>query len=237
MMMRSDSVRELEITETSMILRSDSCEPKTNPLQQTWFVPHDIYGLIDLMGKDRFVGAMEDMFEKTPSNFGWNPYYNHSNEPVHHVPYLFVYAGQPWLTQKWVRRILEQAYYAEVDGICGNDDMGQMSAWYVMSALGFYPVCPGDNVYVLGSPLFGKAVIRLDSKWQRGTTFVIIAHGNSSANCYVQSAQLNGKPLQRAWITHAEINSGGTLEFVMGSEPNFRWGTTAGVPSGVLSSV
>ena len=209
---------------------------ESNPLQQTWFVPHDIYGLIELMGKDRFVATLEDMFEKTPNTFGWNPYYNHSNEPVHHVPYLFVYAGQPWLTQKWVRRILEQAYHAEVNGICGNDDVGQMSAWYVISALGFYPVCPGDNVYVLGGPLFGKAVIRLDPRWHKGTTFVIVAHGNSSANCYVQSAQLNGKPLQRAWITHAEITSGGMLEFVMGSEPNFKWGTSARVPSGVLSS-
>jgi predicted alpha-1,2-mannosidase len=210
---------------------------ESNPLQQTWFVPHDVYGLIDLMGKDRFVATLEDLFEKTPNNFGWNPYYNHSNEPVHHIPYLFVYAGQPWLTQKWVRRILQQAYHAEVNGICGNDDVGQMSAWYVMSALGFYPVCPGDNVYVLGSPLFGKAAIHLDSRWNRGTTFVIVAHGNSSANCYVQSVQLNGKPLQRAWITHAEITSGGILEFVMGSEPNFKWGTSTRVPSGVLSSV
>jgi predicted alpha-1,2-mannosidase len=210
---------------------------ESNPLQQTWFVPHDIYGLIDLMGKDRFVATLEGMFEQTPNTFGWNPYYNHSNEPVHHVPYLFVYAGQPWLTQKWVRRILEQAYHAEVNGICGNDDVGQMSAWYVISALGFYPVCPGDNVYVLGSPLFGKAVIRLDSKWHKGATFVVVAHGNSSANCYVQSAQLNRKPLERAWITHAEITSGGVLEFVMGPEPNFKWGTSARVPSGVLSSV
>jgi predicted alpha-1,2-mannosidase len=210
---------------------------ESNPLQQTWFVSHDVYGLIDLMGKDRFVATLEDLFEKTPNNFGWNPYYNHSNEPVHHIPYLFVYAGQPWLTQKWVRRILQQAYHAEVNGICGNDDVGQMSAWYVMSALGFYPVCPGDNVYVLGSPLFGKAAIHLDSRWHRGTTFVIVAHGNSSANCYVQSVQLNGKPLQRAWITHAEITSGGILEFVMGSEPNFKWGTSTRVPSGVLSSV
>jgi len=210
---------------------------ESNPLQQTWFVPHDVYGLIDLMGKDRFVATLEALFEKTPNNFGWNPYYNHSNEPVHHIAYLFVYAGQPWLTQKWVRRILQQAYHAEVNGICGNDDVGQMSAWYVMSALGFYPVCPGDNVYVLGSPLFGKAAIHLDSRWHKGTTFVIVAHGNSSANCYIQSVQLNGKPLQRAWITHAEITSGGILEFVMGSEPNFKWGTSTRVHSGVLSSV
>jgi predicted alpha-1,2-mannosidase len=155
---------------------------ESNPLQQSWFVPHDIYGLIDLMGEERFAATLEDMFEKTPATFGWNPYYNHSNEPVHHVRYLFVYTGRPWLTQKWVRRILEQAYHAGVNGICGNDDVGQMSAWYILSALGFYPVCPGDNVYVLGSPLFARAVIHLDSKWHKGTTFTIIAHFNSSAN-------------------------------------------------------
>jgi predicted alpha-1,2-mannosidase len=210
---------------------------ESNPLQQSWFVPHDIYGLIDLMGKDRFAATLEDMFEKTPATFGWNPFYNHSNEPVHHIPYLFVYAGRPWLTQKWVRRILEQAYHAGVNGICGNDDVGQMSAWYILSALGFYPVCPGDNVYVLGGPLFGKAVIHLDSKWHKGTSFTIVAHGNSSANCYIQSARLNGKPLETAWITHAQITSGGTLEFVMGPRPNFKWGTSLKVPSGVLSSV
>jgi predicted alpha-1,2-mannosidase len=210
---------------------------ESNPLQQSWFVPHDIYGLIDLMGRERFAATLENMFDKTPATFGWNSYYNHSNEPVHHVPYLFVYAGQPWLTQKWVRRILEQAYHAGVNGICGNDDVGQMSAWYVLSALGFYPVCPGDNVYVLGSPLFGKAVIRLDAKWHRGATFTIVSRGNSSTNCYVQSARLNGKTIERAWITHSEITSGGTLEFVMGPRPNFKWGTSVRVPSGVLSSL
>jgi len=113
--------------------------------------------LIDLMGKDRFVATLEDMFQKTPVTFGWNPYYNHSNEPVHHIPYLFVYAGQPWLTQKWVRRILEQAYHAEVNGICGNDDVSQMSAWYVISARGFYPVCPGDSIQHL---CFGQPTLR-----------------------------------------------------------------------------
>jgi putative alpha-1,2-mannosidase len=148
-----------------------------------------------------------------------------------------VYAGQPWLTQKWVRRILQQAYHAEVNGICGNDDVGQMSAWYVLSALGFYPVCPGDNVYVLGSPLFGKAVIQLDPKWHKGSAFTIIARDNSPTNCYVQSARLNGNPVERAWITHSEITSGGILEFVMGPRPNLKWGTSVRVPSGVLSSV
>ena len=181
------------------------------------------------MGKEHFVGALEQFFEKTPDTFGWNPYYNHSNEPVHHVAYLFVYAGKPWLTQKWVRSILESAYHAKVNGIVGNDDVGQMSAWYVMSALGFYPVCPGTNVYVIGSPLFTKATIRLDPHWHKGQTFTIIASGNSPSNFYVQSAKLNSKALNRSWIKHEEITAGGTLEFEMGPKPNPQWGAAAAV--------
>lgn len=196
---------------------------ESNPLQQTWSAPQDVYGLIDLMGKTKFVAQLEELFEKTPSSFGWNPYYNHSNEPVHHIPYLFVYAGKPWLTQKWVRKILEQAYKPTVDGICGNDDVGQMSAWYLISAMGFYPVCPGTDYYVIGSPLFKRARIRLDPKWHHGKFFTVIAANNSSENLYIQTATLNGKPLGRSWITHQEIVAGGTLEFVMGAQPNTSW--------------
>jgi predicted alpha-1,2-mannosidase len=202
---------------------------ESNPLQQSWFVPHDVYGLIQLMGKEHFVGALEQFFAKTPDTFGWNPYYNHSNEPVHHVAYLFVYAGKPWLTQKWVRSILESAYHAKVNGIVGNDDVGQMSAWYVMSALGFYPVCPGTNVYVIGSPLFTRATIRLDPHWHKGQTFTIIARGNSPSNFYVQSAKLNSKALDRSWIKHEEITAGGTLEFEMAPKPNPQWGASVAV--------
>jgi predicted alpha-1,2-mannosidase len=200
---------------------------ESNPLQQSWFVPHDVYGLMNLMGKERFAHDLEEFFEKTPRSFGWNSYYNHSNEPVHHIPYLFVYAGKPWLTQKWVRRILNQAYHAEVNGICGNDDVGQMSAWYICSALGFYPVCPGTDVYILGSPLFRKATIQLDAKIHKGSAFTVIANNNSKDNCYVQSARLNGKELNRAWLRHSEIVRGGTLEMTMGSSPNEHWGTAA----------
>ena len=198
---------------------------ESNPLQQTWFVPHDVQGLIGLMGEDKFVSGLEDFFEKTPASFGWNPYYNHSNEPVHHIAYLFVYAGRPWLTQKWVRSILADAYHDRVDGICGNDDVGQMSAWYVMSAMGFYPVCPGDNTYILGSPVFRKATVKLDPRWHKGRTFTVIANGNSETNIYIQQARLNGKELKRAWITHEEITGGGVLELTMGTEPNREWGT------------
>jgi predicted alpha-1,2-mannosidase len=199
---------------------------ESNPIQQTWFVPHDVAGLIELMGgADEFSRNLEDFFEKTPPSFGWNDYYNHSNEPVHHVPYLFVYAGKPWLTQKWARRVLAGAYHNNVNGICGNDDVGQMSAWYVLGALGFYPVCPGDGIYILGSPLFSRATIHLDEKWYKGATFTITAGNQAHDHPYVQSVRLNGRPLSRAWIRHSEIAAGGVLEFAMGPEPNKDWAT------------
>jgi predicted alpha-1,2-mannosidase len=199
---------------------------ESNPLQQTWFVPHDVAGLIELMGgAEEFSHQLEDLFEKTPSSFGWNDYYNHANEPVHHVPYLFVYAGKPWLTQKWVRRIVANAYHNDVNGICGNDDVGQMSAWYVLSAMGFYPVCPGDGIYILGSPLFSKITINLDAKLYRESKFTITAANQAPDNPYIQCAKLNGKPLSRAWIRHSEIAAGGSLELVMGREPHKLWGS------------
>jgi predicted alpha-1,2-mannosidase len=200
---------------------------ESNPLQQTWSVPHDVYGLIEQMGAERFVSSLEDFFDRTPPGFGWNPWYNHSNEPVHHVPYLFVYVGKPWLTQRWVRRILDQAYKATVDGICGNDDVGQMSAWYIMSAMGFYPVCPGTGVYIIGAPLFRRLRIQLDPVWHKGRTFTVMAPRNSAENPYVQSVQLNGKPLTRSWIRHEEITQGGELVFEMGPAPNEQWGSLA----------
>lgn len=199
---------------------------ESNPLQQTWFVPHDVPGLIELMGGDeQFSRQLEDFFEKTPPTFGWNSYYNHSNEPVHHIPYLFVYAGKPWLTQKWVRQILSNAYHNDVNGICGNDDVGQMSAWYVLGAMGFYPVCPGDGIYILGSPLFSRVTLHLDKKWYKNAKFTITAENQAPGHPYVQRAKLNGKPLTRAWIRHSEIAGGGDLEFVMGPEPNKHWAT------------
>jgi predicted alpha-1,2-mannosidase len=197
---------------------------ESNPLQQTWFVPHDVAGLIQLMGgAEEFSNRLEDMFEETPSSFGWNDYYNHANEPVHHVPYLFVYAGKPWLTQKWVRRILTGAYHNDVNGICGNDDVGQMSAWYVLGAMGFYPVCPGNGIYIVGTPLFSRVTLHLDAKLYKGAKFTITAENQAPDHPYIQRANLNGKPLSRAWIRHSEIAVGGLLEFVMGPEPNKDW--------------
>ena len=201
---------------------------ESNPYQQGWWVPHDVQGLIRLMGRDYFVKYLNDFFEKTPPDFRWNEYDNQANEPVHQTPYFFVYAGQPWLTQKWARFVLNNAYKNSVYGICGNDDVGQMSAWYVLSAIGFYPVSPVDGVYIIGSPLFDKVTIQLDPRYYQGRTFTVLAKNDSPKNIYIQSAKLNGKALDRAWIRHDEIVAGGTLEFMMGPEPNKSWAAGAG---------
>jgi predicted alpha-1,2-mannosidase len=197
---------------------------ETNPLQQSLFVPHDVQGLINLMGEERFETELVEMFEKAPDDYVFNDHYNHSNEPVHHVPYLFAYIGKPWLTQKYVRDIMEKAYGLGYKGLCGNEDVGQMSAWYVFNAMGFHPVAPGDNVYVFGSPLFKEMVVRLNSKYHEGESFTIKAPNNSKTNIYIQSVKLNGKELKRAWITHDEVVAGGLLEFDMGPEPNMAFG-------------
>jgi len=199
---------------------------ESNPWQQGWFVPHDVPGLVALMGgRARFVEYLNALFEKTPPELRWNDYYNHANEPVHHAPYLFACAGAPWLSQKWARFVMDGAYGPGVGGLCGNDDEGQTSAWYVLGALGFYPVSPVDGVYVIGSPLFARATLKPGGgNGAAGKTFTIVAKNNSAKNIYIQSATLNGVPLTRAWITHAEVLSGGVLEFVMGAEPNKNWG-------------
>jgi len=197
---------------------------ESNPYQQGWFVPQDVAGLIDLMGRDYFLNYLSEFFEKTPLNFGWNEYCNHSNEPVHHTAYLFAYAGEPWRTQKWARTIMDHAYGAGVNGLCGNEDVGQMSAWYILSAIGFHPVSPVDGIYIIGSPLFDEATIKLDPRYYPGGSFTVKTQNNSAQNIYVQSATLNGQTLNRAWLRHSEVTAGGTLELVMGPTPNDRWG-------------
>ncbi len=198
---------------------------ESNPYQQGWFVPQDVAGLMDLMGPDYFLKHLTEFFDKTPLTFKWNDYYNHANEPVHHAPYLFAYAGKPWLTQKWARTVMDHAYGAGVKGLCGNEDVGQMSAWYILSAAGIHPVSPVDGIYVIGSPLFEETTFKLDSHYYPGKTFTIRTRNNSAENMYVQSARLNGKPLNRAWLRHAEVAAGGILELVMGPQPNEQWGS------------
>lgn len=199
---------------------------ESNPYQQGWFVPHDVQGLINLMGREYYLSYLTEFFEKTPLSFKWNDYYNHANEPVHHVPYMFPYARAPWLTQKWVRTIMDHAYGTGIKGLCGNDDVGQMSAWFLLSSIGFHPVDPASGIYVIGSPLFDKVTVRLDPKYYTGGSFKVIARNNSRGNIYIQSAKLHGEVLDRSWITHEDIVKGGTLEFIMGPEPNKDWASS-----------
>ena len=190
---------------------------------QYMFVPHDIDGLIDLMGGDRaFSHWLDVLFSlksavRQPGNIGQ---YWHGNEPSHHLAYMYDYAGEPWKTQKLVRRILDELYNEGPSGLAGNEDCGQMSAWYIMSALGFYPVTPGLDIYAIGSPLFDRATIHLEN----GNKFIVQANNNSPQNVYIQSATLNGVPYFKSYISHEEIMNSGEMIFEMGPEPNKTWG-------------
>ena len=175
----------------------------------TWYVPHDPYGLMQVIGgRERYVSRLDSMFTEG--------LYWHGNEPCHQIPYMFNFAGEPWRTQKWVRYILDTEYMDVPGGLSGNDDAGQMSAWYVFSTLGFYPVCPATPYYMIGTPTFPMAQIG---------QFVIIADQVSHDNCYIQSATWNGQPYTRNYITHDMIKKGGVLKFIMGPEPNKEWGS------------
>jgi predicted alpha-1,2-mannosidase len=209
---------------------------EANAWQYNFFVLHDVPGLIaKLGGDDKFTARLDELFDtpetipnlaSIPDVTGVIGMYSHGNEPDHHVAYLYNYAGQPWKAQARVRQIANALYTNTPGGICGNDDCGQMSAWYVFTALGFYPVDPVSGVYILGSPLFDKATLRLDPKTAKGRSFTVVAKNNSARNPYLQSARLNGKPLTRSWISHDEITAGGTLELTMGPAPNKEFGRT-----------
>ncbi len=201
-----------------------------NAWQHSWFVLHDVPGFIELHGGDEpFTKKLEQLFTETSEISGDHisadisglvGQYAHGNEPSHHIAYLFNKAKKPWRTQYWVREILDTQYSTQPDGLSGNEDCGQMSAWYIFSAIGFYPMNPASGQYELGSPLFKKTTIALSEK----RNFEILAKNTSSINKYIQSVKLNGKSLQRTYITHDEILAGGTLEFEMGSDPNKNWG-------------
>jgi len=203
---------------------------ESNAWQYIWSVQHDIQGLIDLFGGNKeFISKLDTFFEMSPDItppkyvgiVGTIGQYVHGNQPSHHVAYLYDYAGEPWKTQQRVRQVCEQLYRTGPGGICGNEDMGSLSSWYVLSSMGFYPVTPGSRYYTIGSPLFGEVTIDHDN----GKKFIIKAVNNSSENKYIQSAMLNGKSITRTWITQKEITDGGDLTFEMGPVPNKRWGT------------
>lgn len=188
------------------------------------YVPHDVDGLIAKFGSDKAFAAWLDTFftlESKRGERGAIGQYWHGNEPGQQLPYLYNYVGEAWKTQKLVSRILNELYTTEPDGIAGNDDCGQISAWYIMSSLGFYPVAPGQTFYEIGSPLFPKATIRLES----GKKFVIRANHVSAENIYIQSARLNGNEYTQSYLKHEDIMNGGELVFEMGATPNHNWGT------------
>ena len=183
------------------------------PCHYTWYVPHDPYGLMECMGGlNNYIAKLDSMFSEQR--------YWHGNEPCHQVAFLFNYAGQPWKTQQAVRHILETEYLNEPGGLSGNDDAGQMSAWYVFASLGFYPVCPGTPYYILASPTFETATLHLEN----GKTFTLKAENASKDNIYIQQVSLNGKPYTHNYITHEDIMQGGVMTFVMGKKPNTQWG-------------
>lgn len=198
---------------------------ESSPYQQGWFVPQDVPGMVVLMGgKEKVLADLTAFFDKVPQNMMWNDYYNHANEPVHHVPFLFNRLGVPWLTQKWTREICARAYHNSVEGLVGNEDVGQMSAWYVLAASGLHPVCPGSTRYEITSPVFDNITLALDPAYAKGKKFTISTRNNTPVNRYIQRAWLNGKPYQHCYINHADITAGGTLVLEMGNQPAQNWG-------------
>ncbi len=198
---------------------------ESNPYQQGWFVPHDVPGMIELMGgREAVVDDLTNFFQKTPASMLWNEYYNHANEPVHFIPFLFNQLGVPYLTQKWTRYICNKAYANKVEGLVGNEDVGQMSAWYVLAASGIHPSCPGNTRLEITSPVFDRIEFRLDPAYFSGDKFTIIAHNNNTENIYIQKALLNGKELSGCYLNFSDIASGGLLELFMGNQPNESWG-------------
>lgn len=200
-----------------------------NAWQYLWSVLHDIPGLSDLIGGAEVMDKkLDDFFttettasEAAPDDVsGLIGQYAHGNEPSHHVAYLYNYIGKPWKSQEMVAKIVREMYKNTPDGIVGNEDCGQMSAWYVFSTLGFYSVNPIDGRYMIGTPKFKKATLEVQGR----KAFTIESVGVSDRNIYIQSAKLNGKKLDRSWITHEEIIQGGELKFVMGPSPNKKWG-------------
>lgn len=201
--------------------------------QYAFAIQQDVPGMIALYGGDEgFIQKLDALFTTNstidttiPDISGLIGQNSQGDEQCHHVPYLYDYAGAPWKTQQRVRQIMSTFYNDTPAGQCGNTDCGQMAAWYVFSALGFYPLNPVSGTFAIGSPMISKAVIHLDQKTYHGRTFTVLADHNGADNVYIQSATLNGKPLNRPWITRDEVISGGTLRFVMGPKPNPDWGS------------
>lgn len=202
-----------------------------NAWQYTFLVPHDVKGLIKLFGSDKaFMSKLDSLFfvegwagdNASPDMSGMTGQYAHGNEPSHHVIYMYNYAGRPDKAAPLLRKMLNEMYLDQPDGLSGNEDVGQMSAWYILSSVGLYQVDPVGGRFVIGSPLFDKATVNVG----RGKTFTVVAKNNSDKNIYVQSARLNGKTLKNSYVDFNDIRHGGTLELVMGPKPS-KWASAA----------
>ncbi len=206
--------------------------------QYSWYVPQDVPGLIGLVGgKDKFVEKLDSLFDAKQSEVFRNELsendlrgcigeYWHGNEPAHHVIYLYCYAGQPWKAAEKLHQVVRTQYGSGPGSLCGNDDCGQMSAWYIFTCMGFYPVCPASDYYVIGAPQLPKAVMNLSN----GKKFTMTAVNISEQNIYVQSARLNGKNWNSPFLPYKELKNGGSIAFIMGPQPNKDWGTNATIP-------
>jgi predicted alpha-1,2-mannosidase len=220
---------------------------ENNGYTYQWNVQHDIHGLIDLMGgRKEFTETLDQLFReslgrskyqfwaKFPDATGLVGQFSMGNEPSFHIPYLYNFAGEPWKTQKRIRFLLDVWFKDNIFGIPGDEDGGAMSAFVVFSAMGFYPATPGIPVYTLGSPQFKEVKINLEN----GNVFTLKASNASPVNKYIQSAKLNGEPLNKTWFTHEELMNGATIELEMGPKPNKKWGAdpSAAPPSNLEST-
>lgn len=201
-----------------------------NAWQYFWYVPQNVPGLVNLVGGDKsFTDKLDKFFttndlpgEVNGNASGFIGQYAHGNEPSHHIAYLYDYAGQPWKTQMYVAKILNELYNNSKSGYSGNEDCGQMSAWYIFSSMGFYPVNPASGIYMLGSPILKEATLKVGN----GKQFQVTTINTALKNVYIQSVKLNGKAYDKTFITQSDLVKGGKLEFVMGSKPNYKWGTS-----------
>jgi len=213
---------------------------EANSWQYSFYVPQDLATLIDMHGgRDAFEEKLDELFgtedpvtgRKQSDITGLIGQYAHGNEPSHHMAYLYNYIGKPWKTHERVKQILREQYSTQADGLSGNEDCGQMSAWFVMSAMGMYPVTPGSNIYNLSSPLFNQIIVKLEN----GQQIVISSMGASQSYDYIVSASINGRDLNRTWIDHNEIADGGRLSFILQPKPNKNWGSEeASIPASII---
>jgi len=199
--------------------------------QYTWTVPHDVQGLINLYGgQENFTNKLDSVFAKNTGKdykgvddiHGRIGEYWHGNEPSHHVTHLYSYAGQAWKTQELTRKIIATQYGNTPGSLCGNDDCGQMSAWYIFNAMGFYPVCPGSDEYIITSPALPSVTMNMSN----GNTLEVIAQNYSETNVYIQSLKINNIEWDKTWLSYNDIKDGGKMEFVLGDLPNKNWGSS-----------